>query len=97
MWRPGAAIAALLLALVMASVFHRGEQTRAPGRQESAPASKAVARGGCGKAVLRDLVDNGQIDRDYAQGCYQSALRLLPEDGPPPEALIVAVKGPTGY
>jgi hypothetical protein len=104
MWRPGAAIAALLLVVFSASFFGGGEQRRMPVQQEEASAltsstdrAEVVSARGCGRALIRDSADNGQIDHSYARRCYESALRLVPEDGPIPEALLTALKGPSGY
>lgn len=96
MWRPGAAIASLALALLATTFFAGGERPRPSARQESAPTFTSSKRD-CGRAVLRDWVDNEQIDRAYARRCYVLALRRLPEDGHVPEALLTALKGPRDY
>jgi len=106
MWRPGAAIAALLLALVMTSLFDGRDQPRTSARPASPPSlnkANAISARDCGRAVIRDWADNREIDGSYARDCYVSALRLIPDDGRPPptqelvDALITALKGPFGY
>jgi hypothetical protein len=81
MWRPGAALAALLLALVATSFFDGDKQSRISKQTSSTLGAKPILGRRCGRAVIRDLVDNGRLDHSYARRCYVSALRLIPEEG----------------
>jgi hypothetical protein len=106
MWRPGAALAVLLLALVMTSLVHRGEQRRTSSRPESVSTLRrstdradAISGRNCGRAVIRDWADNARIDHAYARQCYELALRSVPEDGRTPliDAVVSASKGLRDY
>lgn len=103
MWKLTAALAALVLALAVATFVIRGEQHGAGQPESGSTASnrlRLISGRDCGRAVLRDWVNDGRIDNTYARKCYLSALRLLPQDGvlvEPFDAIVDALKGPTNY
>jgi len=99
-----AALTAVVLALVVASFVIREEQHGAPGQPESTSTASErphlISGRDCGRAVIRDWVNDGRIDNSYARKCYLSALRLLPQDGVHVEAFDAiedALKSPTDY
>ena len=44
------------------------------------PSSAAAAGKPCWERVIDDWLDNGTIDKQYKAGCYQQALKHVPED-----------------
>jgi hypothetical protein len=54
-----------------------------PPLEASSPEPQSNLMRACGRAILTDWFDNGQVDRMYKRGCYGAALNLLPEDGEP--------------
>jgi hypothetical protein len=57
-----------------------GERTAMPPLEVSPEPQSKLMRA-CGRAIVADWFDNGQVDRVYKRGCYGAALNLLPEDG----------------
>lgn len=83
----------LLVIALLATEFSSRQQPRA---KRMVAVSVAEPKRPCAKAVLRDWVEDGQIDRNYAKRCYAAAMTMAPEDGPH-VALLDAIKEKLAY
>ena len=76
-------LSVLILVVVATSIHRPGGRT--PGSPMSwarpSQAEPTVGRS-CWKRVLRDWVDNREIDGKYPARCYELAVNHIPEEGP---------------